>query len=97
MVLLLSDGRALQGFLSEDAKGYLLKDSLRKELIEAIRAVAEGRSFFTRKVSRPCAHIRPNARIPNGQSDSSRMFVMPSALRCFWPSTIICSSSSLVG
>jgi two-component system, NarL family, response regulator NreC len=46
------DESYILGSLQAGAKGYLLKDSLRKELIDAIRAVAEGRSFFTRKVSR---------------------------------------------
>ncbi len=34
------------------AKGYLLKDSVRADLLEAIRAVAQGRSFLTRKIGR---------------------------------------------
>ena len=38
--------------LKAGAKGYLLKDSLRAEVIEAIRAVAQGRSFLTRKIGR---------------------------------------------
>jgi two-component system, NarL family, response regulator NreC len=38
--------------LKAGAKGYLLKDSLRGDVIDAIRAVAQGRSFFTRKVRR---------------------------------------------
>jgi two-component system response regulator NreC len=38
--------------LKAGAKGYLLKDSLRSEVIDAIRAVFQGRSFLTRKVSR---------------------------------------------
>ena len=38
--------------LKAGAKGYLLKDSLRGEVIDAIRAVAQGRSFLTRAVSR---------------------------------------------
>ncbi len=38
--------------LKAGAKGYLLKDSLRSEVIEAIRAVAQGRSYLTRKISR---------------------------------------------
>jgi len=38
--------------LKAGAKGYLLKDSLRNEVIDAIRAVFHGRSFLTRKVSR---------------------------------------------
>ena len=40
------------GALKAGAKGYLLKDSVRSEVVEAIRAVAEGRSFLTRKVAR---------------------------------------------
>ena len=38
--------------LKAGAKGYLLKDSLRADVIEAIRAVAQGRSFLTRKIGR---------------------------------------------
>jgi two-component system response regulator NreC len=40
------------GSLKAGAKGYLLKDSLRSELVEAIRTVAAGRSFLTRKIGR---------------------------------------------
>lgn len=40
------------GSLKAGARGYLLKDSPRTEVIEAIRAVHQGRSFLTRKVSR---------------------------------------------
>ncbi len=39
------------GSLNAGAKGYLLKDSMRREVVEAIRAVAQGRSFLTRKIS----------------------------------------------
>jgi two-component system response regulator NreC len=38
--------------LKAGAKGYLLKDALRAEVLEAIRAVAQGRSFLTRKIAR---------------------------------------------
>jgi DNA-binding NarL/FixJ family response regulator len=38
--------------LKAGAKGYLLKDSLRGDVLDAIRAVAKGRSFLTRKISR---------------------------------------------
>jgi len=38
--------------LKAGAKGYLLKDSLRSDIIDAIRAVYQGRSFLTRKVGR---------------------------------------------
>lgn len=40
------------GSLKAGAKGYLLKDSMRSEVLEAIRAVFQGRSFLTRKVAR---------------------------------------------
>src|SRR6516165_4663587 len=40
------------GSLKAGAKGYLLKDSARSEVVEAIRTVAQGRSFLTRKVAR---------------------------------------------
>ena len=36
------------GSLKAGANGYLLKDSMRSEVVEAIRAVAQGRSFLTR-------------------------------------------------
>lgn len=38
--------------LKAGARGYLLKDSVRGDVVEAIRSVAQGRSFLTRKVSR---------------------------------------------
>jgi DNA-binding NarL/FixJ family response regulator len=38
--------------LKAGARGYLLKDSLRSDVIDAIRTVSQGRSFLTRKVSR---------------------------------------------
>jgi two-component system, NarL family, response regulator NreC len=54
-VLILSmhqDESYVLGSLKSGAKGYLLKDSTRKELVEAVRTVVQGRSFLTRKVSR---------------------------------------------
>jgi two-component system response regulator NreC len=38
--------------LKAGARGYLLKDSLRSDVIDAIRAVSQGRSFLARKVGR---------------------------------------------
>jgi two-component system, NarL family, response regulator NreC len=38
--------------LKAGAKGYLLKDSMRSDVLEAIRSVSQGRAFLTRKVSR---------------------------------------------
>ena len=40
------------GSLKAGARGYLLKDSLRADIVEAIRAVCQGRSYLTRKISR---------------------------------------------
>jgi DNA-binding NarL/FixJ family response regulator len=40
------------GSLKAGAKGYLLKDSPRTEVVEAIRAVSQGRPFLTRKIAR---------------------------------------------
>ncbi len=37
--------------LKAGAKGYLLKDSPREDVLTAIRAVAAGRSWFSRKIS----------------------------------------------
>jgi DNA-binding NarL/FixJ family response regulator len=38
--------------LKAGAKGYLLKDSPQADVVAAIRAVAQGRSFLSRKISR---------------------------------------------
>jgi two-component system, NarL family, response regulator NreC len=38
--------------LKAGARGYLLKDSPREDILEAIRSAAHGRSFLSRKVSR---------------------------------------------
>jgi two-component system response regulator NreC len=38
--------------LKAGAKGYLLKDSVESDLIEAIKAVSEGRTFFSREISK---------------------------------------------
>jgi two-component system response regulator NreC len=38
--------------LKAGAKGYLLKDSPREDVLAAVRAAAEGRSFLSRKISR---------------------------------------------
>jgi DNA-binding NarL/FixJ family response regulator len=40
------------GSLKAGAKGYLLKDSPRTEVVEAIRAGSQGRPFLTRKIGR---------------------------------------------
>jgi two-component system response regulator NreC len=46
------DESYLLGSLKAGAKGYLLKDSMRAEVVQAIRTVHQGRSFLTRKVAR---------------------------------------------
>ena len=38
--------------LKAGARGYLLKDAVKADLISAIRAVSEGRSYFSPKISR---------------------------------------------
>jgi DNA-binding NarL/FixJ family response regulator len=40
------------GALKAGAKGYLLKDSMRGEVVQAIRMASQGRSFLTRKIAR---------------------------------------------
>jgi two-component system response regulator NreC len=38
--------------LKAGARGYLLKDSPREDVLDAVRSVAKGRAFLTRKISR---------------------------------------------
>jgi two-component system, NarL family, response regulator NreC len=40
------------GALTAGAKAYILKDSARSDVIDAVRATARGQSFLTRKISR---------------------------------------------
>ena len=54
-ILILSmhkDESYVLGALKAGAKGYLLKDSIRSEVIQGIRAVSQGRSFMTTKIAR---------------------------------------------
>ena len=46
------DERYVLRALKAGAKGYLLKDSLRTEVLECIRTVATGRRYLTRKIGR---------------------------------------------
>lgn len=39
------------GALNAGAKGYLLKDSIRSEVLQAIRAVSSGRSYLTKRIA----------------------------------------------
>jgi two-component system response regulator NreC len=52
MLSMHSDESYVLRSLKAGAKGYLLKESLRSDVLEAIRAVSQGRSFLTRKISR---------------------------------------------
>jgi DNA-binding NarL/FixJ family response regulator len=56
--------------LKAGAKGYLLKDSLRGDVLDAIRAVAQGRSFLTRKISRIMQEDYIQEMEPRGLEDS---------------------------
>jgi DNA-binding NarL/FixJ family response regulator len=47
-----SDESYLLRALKAGAKGYLLKDSSEDDLIEAIKAVSEGKAFFSPEISR---------------------------------------------
>jgi DNA-binding NarL/FixJ family response regulator len=40
------------GALNAGARAYILKDSVRSDVIDAVRAAARGQSFLTRKISR---------------------------------------------
>jgi DNA-binding NarL/FixJ family response regulator len=54
-VLMLSmhqDESYVLGALRAGAKGYLLKDSPRSDVLDGVRSVARGRSFVSRKISR---------------------------------------------
>ncbi len=46
-----SDERYVLRALKAGARGYLLKDSIEEELVEAIRAVASGRGFFSSSIA----------------------------------------------
>jgi len=47
-----SDESYILRSLKAGARGYLLKDSLQADLIDAVRAAAQGKSFFSPKVSK---------------------------------------------
>jgi two-component system response regulator NreC len=48
------EGYVLRG-LKSGARGYLLKDSVENDLVEAIKAVTEGKAFFSPEISRVLA------------------------------------------
>jgi len=56
--------------LKAGARAYLLKDALKSELISAIHAVSEGRSFFSPKVSRILQEDYVQALGRKGKDDS---------------------------
>jgi len=47
-----SDESYILRSLKAGARGYLLKDSLQADLVDAVRAAAQGKSFFSPKVSK---------------------------------------------
>jgi DNA-binding NarL/FixJ family response regulator len=55
-----SDEGYLLRVLNAGAKGYLLKDSAENDLIEAIKAVSQGKAFFSPEISKILAedHVR---------------------------------------
>ena len=52
MLSMYSDERYVLRAVRAGARGYLLKDTLEEGLVEAIRALAEGKSFFSPAVAR---------------------------------------------
>jgi len=52
MLSMHSDESYILRALKAGARGYLLKDSLKADLIDAVRAAAQGKSFFSPKVSK---------------------------------------------
>jgi two-component system response regulator NreC len=56
--------------LKAGARGYLLKDSPREDVLSAVRAASEGRSFLSRTAHRPRARNPAVAR--GGQSEQGR-------------------------
>lgn len=56
--------------LKAGARGYLLKDSMKADLIGAIRAVAAGRSFFSPRISRMLQEDYMQALSTKGAEDS---------------------------
>ena len=59
--------------LKAGARGYLLKNSLKADLISAIRAVAQGRSFFSPKISRILQEDFTRALESKGAEDSHEL------------------------
>jgi DNA-binding NarL/FixJ family response regulator len=59
--------------LKAGAKGYLLKDSPREDVLEAIRTVAAGRSFLSRQVSRMLQEDYVQQLQSKGLDDSSEL------------------------
>jgi len=57
MLSLHSDESYVLRALSAGARGYLLKDSATTDLVQAIHAVAERKSFFSPAVSKVCCRI----------------------------------------
>lgn len=52
MLTMHADEGYLLGALRAGARGYVLKSSVESEIVEAVRAVSQGKAFFSPKVSR---------------------------------------------
>ena len=70
--------------LKAGAKGYLLKDSLRSDVIDAIRAVSQGRSYLTRKVSRILQEDYVRQLDAGGSTTATICSPIASARSCNW-------------
>lgn len=61
--------------LQAGARGYLLKDMLRKELIDAIRAVHAGQSYFSRVVAARLAERLPRQELSARETEVLQLVV----------------------
>jgi DNA-binding NarL/FixJ family response regulator len=65
-----SDEGYLLRVLNAGAKGYLLKDSAENDLIEAIKAVSQGKAFFSPEISKILAEDYVRELKKRGAEDS---------------------------
>lgn len=67
----------IQGMLKSGAKGYLLKNSGRKEVIKAIRKIYKGENYFSQDVS----NTLMQSMIPGGEKKTSSSSLIPKLTR----------------
>ena len=67
----------IQGMLKSGAKGYLLKNSGRKEVVKAIRRVSEGESYFSEEVSNTLIQ----SIMPGGDKKTGTSLLIPKLTR----------------